>query len=56
LGAGPKPIRAPRAEAALLEGASAREAGAIAAAEVEDDYRAALTAELVRRAVEWATP
>jgi CO/xanthine dehydrogenase FAD-binding subunit len=56
LGAGPTPQRAPRAEQALVEGASAREVGAIAAADVQDDYRAALTAELVRRAVEWATP
>jgi CO/xanthine dehydrogenase FAD-binding subunit len=56
LGAGPTPQRAPRAELALVQGAGAREVGAIAAAEVQDDYRAALTAELVRRAVEWATP
>jgi CO/xanthine dehydrogenase FAD-binding subunit len=56
LGAGPTPMRAPRAEQAVVEGADAREAGAIAAAEVEDDYRRALTAELVRRALEWAAP
>ena len=52
--AGPVPMRAPRAEQAVVEGADPREAGAIAAAEVEDDYRRALTAELVRRALEWA--
>jgi CO/xanthine dehydrogenase FAD-binding subunit len=56
LGAGPKPVRAPAAEQALVEGAGAREVGVMAAAEVEDEYRRALTAELVRRAVEWATP
>lgn len=56
LGAGPTPRRAPEAERALLAGADAREAAELAAAVVEDDYRRALTAELVRRAIEWARP
>jgi CO/xanthine dehydrogenase FAD-binding subunit len=56
LGAGPTPRRAPDAERALLAGAEPREAAELAAAVVEDDYRRALTAELVRRAIEWARP
>jgi CO/xanthine dehydrogenase FAD-binding subunit len=54
LGAGPAPVRAPAAERALVEGAEAREAAALAASTVEDDHRRALIAELVRRAIEEA--
>jgi CO/xanthine dehydrogenase FAD-binding subunit len=54
LGAGPTPVRVPDAERALCNGASATEAARIAGAEVDDDYRRALTAELVRRAIEEA--
>lgn len=54
LGASDTPVRAPAAERALAEGASPREAGALAAEGVEDDYRRALVAELVRRAAETA--
>jgi aerobic carbon-monoxide dehydrogenase medium subunit len=56
LAAGPVPRRAPEAEAALLNGAPPAEVGALAAAEIEPDPRRALFAELVRRAVEKATP
>jgi CO/xanthine dehydrogenase FAD-binding subunit len=56
LGAGPKPKRSPAAEQALLDGADAREAAALAAELVEGDYRRALTAELVRRAIDWCAP
>jgi CO/xanthine dehydrogenase FAD-binding subunit len=54
LGAGPTPLRAPDAERALCNGASAVEAARIAGAELDDDYRRALTTELVRRAIEEA--
>jgi CO/xanthine dehydrogenase FAD-binding subunit len=54
LGAGPTPVRAPDAEHALRHGATAAEAAAIAGAELDDDYRRALTTELVRRALEEA--
>ena len=54
LGAGPTPVRAPDAEHALRHGASAAEAAAIAGAGLDDDYRRALTTELVRRALEEA--
>jgi len=54
LGAGPTPVRVPDAERALCNGASAAEAARIAGAELDDDYRRALTAELVRRAIEEA--
>jgi CO/xanthine dehydrogenase FAD-binding subunit len=54
LGAGPTPIRVPDAERALRHGASAAEAAGIAGAELDDDYRRALTTELVRRAIEAA--
>jgi CO/xanthine dehydrogenase FAD-binding subunit len=54
LGAGPTPLRVPDAEAALRRGASAAEAAHIAGAELDDDYRRALTTELVRRALEEA--
>jgi CO/xanthine dehydrogenase FAD-binding subunit len=43
--------RAARAEQALLEGADAREAGALAADEVEGAHRKALVAEVTRRAL-----
>jgi CO/xanthine dehydrogenase FAD-binding subunit len=55
LGAGPAPVRAADAEQALRHGASAAEAGRLAGAELDDDYRRALTAELVRRAIEEAS-
>jgi CO/xanthine dehydrogenase FAD-binding subunit len=55
LGAGPTPVRAPDAERALCHGASAAEAARIAGAELDDDYRRALTTELVRRAIEEAS-
>ena len=48
-------VRARDAEHALRHGASAAEAAAIAGAELDDDYRRALTTELVRRAIEEAT-
>jgi CO/xanthine dehydrogenase FAD-binding subunit len=54
LGAGPAPVRAPDAERALLAGASAAEAAALAAAGLDDGPRRALVAELVRTAVEEA--
>jgi CO/xanthine dehydrogenase FAD-binding subunit len=54
LGTGPTPLRVPDAERALCNGASAAEAGAIAGAGLDDDYRRALTTELVRRAIEEA--
>jgi aerobic carbon-monoxide dehydrogenase medium subunit len=54
LGVGETPFRAPEAEQALVQGASAREAGALAAESVEGDYRRALVRELVRRAVDGA--
>jgi len=47
LGAG----RAPAAEAALRDGASAAEAAALAAERVDGDHRRALVAELTRRAL-----
>lgn len=55
LGAGATPVRATDAEAALLDGASTVEAARLAGGLVGDAWRAALTAELVRRAVEQAT-
>ena len=51
LGTGSHPVRAARAEAALVDGASAREAAALAAALVEHPHRRALVAELTRRAL-----
>jgi CO/xanthine dehydrogenase FAD-binding subunit len=54
LGAGPTPVRAPDAERALRAGASAADAARIAGAELDDEYRRALTTELVRRAIEEA--
>jgi CO/xanthine dehydrogenase FAD-binding subunit len=55
LGAGPTPVRVPDAERALCNGASAAEAARIAGAALDDDYKRALTTELVRRAIEEAT-
>ena len=46
--------RATRAEAALRAGASASEAAALAAEEVEGDHRRALVADVTRRALERA--
>jgi CO/xanthine dehydrogenase FAD-binding subunit len=54
LGAGPTPVRAQAAEAALVEGVPAGEAAELAGALVEDEWRAALTTSLVRRALEEA--
>jgi CO/xanthine dehydrogenase FAD-binding subunit len=54
LGAGPTPLRAGAAEAALVAGAGAADAARLAAALVDDEWRAALTASLVRRALEEA--
>jgi CO/xanthine dehydrogenase FAD-binding subunit len=51
LGMGGKPTRARAAEYALLGGASVEEAAAFAAAPAGDEYRRALVAELVRRAL-----
>jgi CO/xanthine dehydrogenase FAD-binding subunit len=52
LGAGPTPLRATECEQALLAGAGAADAAALAGALVADDHRRALTTELVRRAIE----
>jgi len=54
LGAGPTPVRAVAAEQALLRGASATEAAALAGEAVRDEYRRALVTEMVRRALEQA--
>jgi CO/xanthine dehydrogenase FAD-binding subunit len=54
LGAGPIPLRAEAAERALTDGADPREAAALAAQNVEDEYRRALCTELARRAIEEA--
>jgi CO/xanthine dehydrogenase FAD-binding subunit len=51
LGTGSHPVRAAAAEHALREGATAREAAALASQEVEDPHRRALVAELTRRAL-----
>jgi carbon-monoxide dehydrogenase medium subunit len=51
LGAGPAPVRARDAEAALLRGAGAADAAQLAAAVVDHPWRAALTAALVERAL-----
>jgi CO/xanthine dehydrogenase FAD-binding subunit len=51
LGAGPRPLRAASAERALLAGAAPVEVGRLAAEGVTHEYRRALLAELVRRAV-----
>jgi CO/xanthine dehydrogenase FAD-binding subunit len=54
-GAGPAPARAEAAERALAEGASSSEAAALAAQDVQDEYRRALCTELARRAIEEAS-
>jgi CO/xanthine dehydrogenase FAD-binding subunit len=54
LGAGPSPARAEAAERALMDGATPREAAALAADDVQDEYRRALCTELARRAIEEA--
>jgi CO/xanthine dehydrogenase FAD-binding subunit len=54
LGAGPAPARAEAAERALVDGASSREAAALAAEHLEDEHRRALCTELARRAIEEA--
>jgi CO/xanthine dehydrogenase FAD-binding subunit len=54
LGAGPAPRRADPAERALADGAGPYEAATLAVREVDDDYRRALCADLVRRAIEEA--
>jgi CO/xanthine dehydrogenase FAD-binding subunit len=54
LGAAPTPLRAADAEAALAARAGAAEAARRASALVEDEWRAALTTSLVRRALEEA--
>jgi aerobic carbon-monoxide dehydrogenase medium subunit len=51
LGTGSHPIRAAAAEAALVDGAGAREAAALAAECVENGHRRALVEELTRRAL-----
>ncbi len=51
LGAAPAPVRAEEAERALIAGAAPADAAELAGALVADDYRAALIAELVRRAI-----
>jgi CO/xanthine dehydrogenase FAD-binding subunit len=51
LGAGPTPVRAAGAEHALMDGADPREAASVAASGIENDYRRALAAELVRQAL-----
>jgi CO/xanthine dehydrogenase FAD-binding subunit len=55
LAAGPTPLRAREAEAALANGATAAQAAALAARPVADDHRRALTAELVRQAIKSAS-
>jgi CO/xanthine dehydrogenase FAD-binding subunit len=54
LGAAPTPLCAGEAEAAVVAGAGAGEAARIAGALIDDDWRAALTTALVRRALEEA--
>jgi CO/xanthine dehydrogenase FAD-binding subunit len=51
LGAGPTPLRAAAAEAALRADAGAAEAAGLAAELVDDPWRAALTSSLVERAL-----
>jgi CO/xanthine dehydrogenase FAD-binding subunit len=52
LGAGATPLRAQAAEQALTNGAAAHDAAAIAAQDVDDPWRRALTATLVGEAIE----
>jgi CO/xanthine dehydrogenase FAD-binding subunit len=51
LGAGPTPLRATAAEAALVGGAGAEEAARLAGELVAGEWRAAMTTALVRRAL-----
>jgi CO/xanthine dehydrogenase FAD-binding subunit len=51
LGAGPVPVRAPAAEAALLAGAAAGEVASLAGSLARDEYRSALLTALVGRAL-----
>jgi aerobic carbon-monoxide dehydrogenase medium subunit len=53
-GAGPVPRRAAAAEQALAGGAGPHDAATLATHEIDDEYRRALCAELVRRAIEEA--
>ncbi len=52
LGAGPVPVSSAAAEQAVIAGAEPREAAGAAVAGIDGDYRRALLAELVRRALE----
>lgn len=52
LGAGPRPVRASSAERALVAGAGAAEAAALAGGELRDDHRRALVTALVKQALE----
>lgn len=52
LGAAPTPLRARAAEQALADGAAAQDAASVAARDVDDPWRRALTAALVREAIE----
>jgi CO/xanthine dehydrogenase FAD-binding subunit len=54
LGAEPVPARAAEAERALVDGATAAEAAALAVEGVADDYQRALLAALTERAIEAA--
>ena len=54
LGAGPVPVRAEAAERALAGGAEPREVAALAAQDVDDEYRRALCTALAHRAIEEA--
>ena len=54
LGAGPTPVRARAAEAAIVDGAAAADAARLAGGLVDGEWRAALTTALVRRALEEA--
>src|SRR4051794_7835504 len=56
LGAATTPMRARAAEEALATGADAREAAAVAAQEIDDPWRRALTATLVTEVIEKAVP
>ena len=55
-GNGSHPVRAARAERALLDGASAEEAAELAAAEIEHPHRSALVRALARDAIAAAAP
>ena len=55
LGAESAPVRAADAERALVDGATPREAGVLAAEAVDGDHQRALVAELARQAIEEAS-